>query len=159
MTKHYDFNYTFSDTDGINFGGPALNLHNFDLAIYYGDYTEDQYIDCKCSRWDVQDYTMIVETWVKKSDLIRIRNNIVPGAVGELYEILGEPHFFDKTWSNENTLYISGVRNPLKMKTSNLANMRSPKYMYVKNYTEHPITNTDWIEIKLEGYVSSNQLL
>ena len=150
--NHYHFNYFFSDTEGITFREDFF--YRYDLLIYYGNRDTEEYLDCKCSRWDVSDYDIIVETWLKKDDAQTLRENIVPGATGELFKVLGRPTFYDKTWQSKNTLYIKPNPSPDFMPHSRLYNMREEVYLYVQNYTEHPITNTDWIEIKIEGKIS-----
>lgn len=156
MTKsHYCFPYFFDDDYGFCFGpcgwsvAPAWNLP-YDLMIYYGDMGDDDFIGGWCSRWDAQNYDIICETWLKKPTLQSLVSNIRPGAVGILYEILGKPHHYDTSWTAANTIKIKP--HP----SSNLSNMRSEKIAYVKNLTTHPVTNTDWVEIKLECNISGN---
>lgn len=122
-----------------------------DLRIYYGDMGTNDFICCNCSRWDVQDYSVVIETWIKKSDLQNLVSNITPGAVGELYRILGKPRYYDKTWSGDNTIKLS----PNSDHISNLKNMRSETLIFPKNISYHPIPGpSEWIEIKIEGYLS-----
>ena len=103
---HFQFNYKFSDTEGISFGDlPYIDIHG-DLLIYYDSLSGDDFVDCWCSRWDVNNYTIIVETILKEEDAYNIIDNTVPGAVGELYEILGRKHYYDMTWNKENTLRL-----------------------------------------------------
>lgn len=105
-------------------------------------------IECRASRWDTQNYSTTIETWIDKSDLQSLISDVVPGAVGELYQILGTPFYYDKSWAGENTIQFKPIVG------SRLASMRSNKTMFVKNLTTHPINSTDWIEIKLECYIS-----
>jgi len=156
MPQHTYFNYLFSDDNGIYLGDQHWK-YNYDMAIYYG--SGGSYIDCRCSRWDVQDYTIIVESWLKKDEIQELRNNITPGAVGELYQVLGKPHYYDKTWQGQNTIKILPTPSSVCMPGSTLKSMRNSTVCYVKNYTEHPVSNTDWIEIKIEAMVSANQSL
>ena len=182
--SHYKFPYAFSDNDeaapdgggkqGINFGNIWKYGANGDLLIYYN--TTDlsgenpNYIECWCSRWDVQDYSVIIETWIKKESVEILRNSIKPGAVGELYNILGVPRYYDKTWTKANTLVFYPLQYTKKVKyedwsegdeftKSNLKFMRDKRIVYIKNLSEHPIKgNSGLIEIKLEGYISGNSL-
>jgi len=152
MPTHFSFPYFFSDDEGITFGWPFH--YNYDLLIYYDTGPED-YIDCRCSRWDTDNYTVIVESWLTKDQLTELRSHIVPGAAGELYRILGKPFYYDKTWQRQNTLVISSNAEPEEMVHSNLANMRDPVTVYVKNYIEHPIEGSSgWTEIRIEGLIS-----
>lgn len=70
-----------------------------DLRIYYDSLTGSDVINCWCSRWDVDNYSIVAETWLKKNDLQTLRNNIRPGATKELYRILGRPRFTDTSWT------------------------------------------------------------
>jgi len=125
-----------------------------DLYIYYDSFTGNDYIDCYCSRWDTNNYEIVIETWIKKTDLQTLRDNITPNAVGELYNILGRPKYYDKTWSSENTLKLKPNSNS---STSNLNNMRREKLIYVKNITDSPIKGANgWFNVKIEGYVSGS---
>ena len=168
-TKHYDFNYTFSDTEGISFISYYYN-YDGDILIYYDNFNTDTtslYVDGWCSRWDVQDYSVVLETWLSKSEAQTLRENITPGAVDELYTILGRPTYYDKTWTSNNTLRIVPNIYTRREKdsnttegdnTSNLINMRNEVFIYVKNYTEHTV-ESDIIEVKIEGYISGAQRL
>ena len=157
MPSHHHFDYFFSDTEGITLGSPITYFYDYDLAIYYGSDLNTNFIDCRCSRWDVQNYSIIVETWIKKSSIQNLRNNIVPGAVGELYTILGKPLYYDQTWEGNNTIRLYPTPSSNYMDNSTLKEMRRDTIVYVKNYTEHPIPNTDWVEIKIEALISGSQ--
>lgn len=167
--SHYKFPYYFDDTNGINFRQELT--YNGDLLIYYGsrDLDSDQYIDCWCSRWDVQSYSVIVETWLKKEDVQTLRNNTRPGAVGELYKILGKPTHYDKSWTGANTIRLVPNRYSRRIVEEgdwekatiggNLSYMRKDTTMYVKNLTTHPIAGSHgWIEVKIEGMVSGSTI-
>jgi len=113
-------------------------------------------IDCNCSRWDSDSYQVIMEAWLKKSDLKNLRDNITPGAVDELYTVLGKPFYYDKTWTAENTIRLI----PDSDNFSNLYNMKTDKIIYVKNITSTPIRGDSlWLNCKIEGYLSGNQIL
>jgi len=164
--QHYHFNYTFSDDEGINFG--HIFRYNKDLLIYYNpcNLEDSHYIDCWCSRWDVDNYNVIVETWITKDDYKNLMGNIAPGAVDELYEILGKKHYFDTTWNAGNTLVLYPNKYSQKHRTEkregkipgNLTRMRRQTVIYPKNITTNTI-NEDWIGIKIEGNISSNSEL
>jgi len=153
-TASVGFPFYFDDTEGITWG--TLYIHPtwflpYDLMIYYGLMGSSDFVGGWCSRWDVQNYSLTCETWLNKADTQSLMENIIPGATGELYQILGKPNYYDKTWTASNTIKVKS--HP----SSNLKNMRSEKIVYVKNVTTHPITSTDWIEIKLECNISGNQ--
>ena len=112
-------------------------------------------ISCKCSRWDSQEYSLILETWLKKTDLQTLQNNTKPGAVGELYKILDRPVYYDKTWEGLNTL----IFEPNISSSSNLKNMRDRTVIYPKNITSTPIPgDSGWLEVKIESYISGERL-
>jgi len=155
--SHRSFPYYFDDDEGITFGDlPVASRFYYDLAIFYGnlDINSGNFVEGGCSRWDVDNYSVTVSSWIKKEEVDNLRLNILPGAVGELYKILGRPKYYDKSWQGYNTVRLYPTLSSQIMNGSNLKNMRSDTIIYVKNYTEHTIDNSDWIEIKLEGYVS-----
>ena len=159
--SHFTFPYYFDSDKGICFQG--IDYFFGDLLIYYDG---SNFIDCWCSRWDVQNYNIIIETWLRKSDANTLQDNIVPGAVGELYTILGRPTYYDKTWSAGNTITFKPNKYTKKVGSnlsgdnqSTLDKMRNETVVYVKNITTHPLGNCDWIETKLECSISGNQSL
>jgi hypothetical protein len=151
MTPHFGFNFV----DLIVIIPPEFEF-KYDLAIFYGD-LQNTYIDCRCSQWDTSDYSITIGTWVKKEDLLNLRNNIRPGAVKEFKRVIFAPKYYDSTWKGYNTIRLYPTPSSKEMNDSNLRNMRGETIMYVKNITEHPI-NKDWIEIKLEGNISGSSL-
>lgn len=130
--------------------------YNYDLAIYYDTLEGDNFIDCRCSRWDVDNYSFIVETWIKKNHMQDIISNIRPGAAGEFYKIVDRPIYADQTWTSDNTLRFLPTPSSTLMNDSKLKNLRQETLGFIKNVTTHPISNTDWIEIKFECYRSGS---
>jgi hypothetical protein len=121
-----------------------------DLYIYFSG---NHYISGMCSRWDANDYSITIETWLKKGPFNDLNDNIRPGAVKELYKILGKPKFVDTSWTGENTLRLSPVAG------TKLYKMRRQTLIYPKNITSTPIKGpSGWLQIKIEGYTSSNSL-
>jgi len=124
-----------------------------DLRIYYDTLASPNVISSNCSRWDTQGYTTIIETWLTKDQLQTLRDNIVPGAASELYEILGQKMYYDKTWQGNNTIKISPYND------SNLYNMHGEKTIYVKNISDNCVgAETGYINVKIEGFVSGSRL-
>jgi hypothetical protein len=123
----------------------------FDLFLSGSTYS----IPCNCSRFNTDNYSIIIETWLKKADLSTLRNNIRPGATGEMYNILGRPHFYDKSFTGANTLKL--VPNPAS--NSTLHKMRRTKIVYPKTITtgceEGP---SGWLFVKIESNVSGSVL-
>ena len=109
----------------------------------------NDFIDCWCSRYDVSNYDIIIETWLKESDLQTLRNNTRLGAVGTLYKIMGRPHMYDKSWTASNTIKFEPVAG------TQLSNMRSTRVAFPKNITTSPIEGSNgWIAVKIEASVS-----
>jgi len=134
--------------------------YDYDLAIYYGSLSGNNFVDCRCSRWDIQNYSVVVETWLKEDQLALIRENTRPGAVGELYTILGRPRYYDKTWDGSNTLRLLPTPSSNYMNDSTLNKMRKETLIYPKNITTHPIQGSNgWIGIKIEGMISGTSSL
>jgi len=163
QASHRTFPYYFDDDFGFCFGPCALPpsppfKYDNDLAIYYGNMGTSDFLDVKCSRWDVQDYSVIIETWMKKSDVDTLMDNIIPGAVGELFKILGRRHMYDTTWSAENTIKFLPTPSSNDMGASTLRNMRKETIAFVKNVVLHPIPNSaeGWIGCKIEAMVSGS---
>ena len=154
---HFSFPYYFEGSEeGITFSD-ALEYKK-DLLIYYNSLGGSDYIDCWCTGWSVNNYTFTLRTCMDKTDYDRLRGNIVPGAVGEMYRILGKPLYYDKTWNGENTIMIKPNDESLWGRMSNLHKMRNDVVLYVKLINEHPITDT-LTELKIEGMVSGNSRL
>jgi hypothetical protein len=111
---------------------------------------------CNCSRWDVDNYSIIIETWLNKSDLQTLNDSILPGAIGEFTPILGKHHYYDQTWEGKNTLIL--ISNASS--NSTLGKMRSKTIFYPKNITTSPIRGDNrFINVKIEGYISANTSL
>lgn len=166
--SHTQFPYFFTDNDnsitggyhGIYFGGlPPPFRYLYDLAIYYDDLDTDEFLDCRCSRWDVDNYSVVVETWLKKTDVQALRNYTTPGAVGELFKIIDRPVYYDKTWEGLNTLRLFPTPSSQHMSHSNLLNMRNNTLIYVKNVTTSPVPNSDWSYVKIEGFQSGSGVI
>jgi len=106
-------------------------------------------VDCFCSRWDVQNYNVILETWMKKSDLQSLRTSITPQAVGELYTILGRPRYYDSTWQGNNTITV------IPTSDTQMAKMRRQKTLFVKNISDSPIGGpSGYLNVKIECMIS-----
>lgn len=149
-------NYTLDITDFIHQQDLHLDpaISTGDIIIYYDTLWYPNRFGCWCSRWDVQNYNVIIETWLKKSDLQSLRDNITPQAVGELYKILGRPLYYDKTWSAGNTLMVV----PNLDNYSTIKNMRDGETLiYVKNISDSPIPGASgWLNVKIEGQISGS---
>ena len=160
----FDFPYD-SFTLDLSSGFKNINLTtswdgiNNDFRIYYDSLTGSDFIDCNCSRWDSDNYSITVETWLTKSQLKILRNNIVPGAAGELYQILSRPTFYDQTWEGNNTIRIvpNHRYNSNWEEITTIPYMRNEKLIYVKDISDSPIEGTSgYLSVKIEGYTSGS---
>jgi len=106
----------------------------------------DRDIRCWNSRWDESNYSITFESFIDACDRNYLMNNIVPQAVRELYNILGEPHFVDTTWASSNTLRIAPIGN------YGLSGIRNSKTIGVRNASSTFI-NPETYGIKIEGMV------
>ena len=159
--SNHSFPYFFDDTYGFTFGELEITYpkYNYDLAIYYNTLEGNDFIDCRCSRWDSSDFSTTIETWLKKSDINTLLTYIRPGAVGEFYKIIDRPIYYDKTWEGLNTIRLLPTPSSINMNESTLKNMREETIIYPKNITLHPIPGSNgWIEVKIEGYISGSNL-
>lgn len=109
------------------------------LRIYYSG---SAYFNCPCSRWDVENYSIIVEIILDKDKRDKLYNNIRPGAVKELFRILGRPVYYDTSFGKNliKLAPISGTRLYL---------MHSPQDVYVRSYSETILNSNDYA-VKLE---------
>ena len=116
-------------------------------------------ISCWCSRWDQQNKSIIVETYLTKSQLSTLQSNTRPGAVKSLYELLGDEHFYDNSFQGYNTLLLKPTPSSCNMNNSTLRDMRSQKCVFVKNISTHPLEGScGLIECKIESMVSGSGL-
>jgi len=164
---HRKFNYFFDDDYGFCFGPcgwtptptpSVLWKYDWDMAIYYGDMGDNDFLDCRCSRWDTSNLNIILETWLTKGQLQTLRNNITPGAVGSFKMVIDNPRNYDATWQGNNTIKVIATPSSNNMNNSNLKYMRNNFTGFVKNISEHNIEGSNgMIETKLEIVYSSNQ--
>jgi len=90
-----------------------------------------EYIDVPCSRWDEDNYTMKFEFFCEgSSQRNTIFDNCVPGAVRELYNILGTPKYIDTTYESRNTFVI----NPLD--GYGLSSLREGRTVAIKSISD-----------------------
>lgn len=127
-----------------------------DLKIYYSSQSGGEYTYYGwATRWDASNYSITVETYLPAIESKELVAALKPGAVGELYQILGRPYYYDKTWNGSNTLVIT----PIDHKGSTMPNMRSEKTVYVQNIVTHPVSRdqeNEWISVSIEGFVSGS---
>lgn len=114
-------------------------------------YDGSNYVDCFCTRWDVSDYEVTIETFLKKDDLYNIKNNVYPGATEELFKILGKPTYYDTTYNGDNTLEFEPLEE--------MDDLREKKLVYIKSISDSPAAaRSGYLNLKLTGYISGSRL-
>jgi len=182
--SHFHFPYFFTtDTAGTPIEGfkftdaqyipsDVFLYLNGDLILHWTGFNPDDsatFIDCWCSDWKISNYEFSIETWLTKEDSDKLKAHIVPGAVRELYSILGNPQYIDTTYDASNTITI--VPNIYTYKKSGssynysgnnrsiLNQMISTTTIFPKTLSEGIINgDSSWINIKIEGFISGSTL-
>ena len=116
--------------------GPALR-------IFMHSSTSSTYIDCWCTRWDEENYNVTIETFLGSANRNLLCQNITPGIIRELTNILGLPWVLDGTFRRQNTLYLQPVSS------YGLSSVRRGREVVVKNYSDTVIT-PNYFSCKLE---------
>jgi len=104
----------------------------------------NNYIDCWCTRWDEGNWDVTFETFLGSGARDFLFSNVTPGAVRELYNILGTPRFIDTTYKSGNSIRIFPIAG------TGLYNLREERIIAVKNISDSFIT-PDRFHIKVEG--------
>ena len=134
----FDSTITFGTSEG----------HRWDegdsLRIYYScNQYPANYVDCWASRWDESNYDVIIEAWMGSGARNALFHNLKPGAVRELYKVLGKPTFIDSTYSSGNTLILQPLAS------YGLSSLREKRTVAVKNISDTFVTR-DKFNVKLE---------
>ena len=94
-----------------------------------------------CTRWDEGNWSIILEVIADKDARDTIIQHITPGAVSELYNILGQPKYIDTTYSSGNTFWLYPRRG--------LGRLRAPVKVACKSYSDTLLRN-GMFHIKME---------
>ena len=122
--------------DSVNSHNPILNGNT---TLTTGDS-----IDCWASRFDIDNYNITIETILSPGDRNDLFKNITPGAVRELYNILGTPYFIDSTYSSGNTINVDPI--------GNLADIVNSYKIAIKSISDTPIgAGNKLFSVKIEG--------
>lgn len=100
--------------------------------------------NCWCTRWDESDWDVTVETFLTSGQRNDLFSHVTPGAVTELYSILGLPHFIDSTYSSGNTLMIEPIDG------YGISSLRNSRVIAVKNISDSFLT-PNLFTCKIEG--------
>ena len=102
------------------------------------------YIRSWCIRWDESNFGITIETFLSATCRDLLFSNVVPGAVRELYNILGRPQYIDTTYNSGNTLKI--------IPSGHLANLHDVRIIAVKSISDRPVKGpSKYLNIKIEG--------
>jgi len=116
------------------------------LRIYYScNSYPNNYIECFCNRWDEDNWSVIIETFMRSGARNELFTYVTPGAVKELYSILGDPYFIDTTYASANTLIFEPQHG------FGISSLREKRMIGVKNISDSFI-NPNYFNIKIEGY-------
>ena len=116
--------------------------------IYYSTNNfPTHYIDAPISRWDCDNESIIVETFLSSSNRDTLFAHVTPQAVRELYDILGEKKFIDTTYSSGNSLVVEPQGE------YGISSLREKTDIAVKNITDWFIPHTKYFGVKIEGVV------
>jgi len=134
-------NFKFDDNEGDTLTNYANKSNDGDIAnaTWIG-----RQIQCWNTRWDEGNWDVTVETFLNPCDRNFIAQHITPGAVKEMYNILGTPANWDITYSSGNTLTFIPIGG------TGLSGLREQRTIGIKNFTDTFITK-DYLGIKLEG--------
>jgi len=109
-----------------------------------GTWTENNNITCWGTRWDEGNWDVAIETFVTAQDRDMIAGNVTPGAVRELYNVLGTPNYIDTTYASSNTIKF------IPRDGYGISGLREDRLIGVKSYTDTFI-NPEYFHIKIEG--------
>jgi len=141
QTANRVINYKFLEREGTTLEDSS-NYSN-DGTIVGADWS-DRDIRCWNTRFDEGNWDCTIETFLDPCDRNFIARNITPGAVKEMYNILGTPTYWDITYNSGNTLTF------LPIGGTGLSGLRETRRIGIKNFSDTFITK-DYLGIKIEG--------
>jgi hypothetical protein len=113
--------------------------------IYYsGNDYPNHSIDVPISRWDTDNDSLIIESFLSSSNRDTLFAHITPGAYRELYNILGTPKMIDTTYDSGNTLILEPQDG------YGISGLREKRTVAVKNIMDWHIPHTNRFGLKLE---------
>jgi len=114
--------------------------------LYYsGNQYPTYYIDVPIKRWDEGNWDVTVEMFLESSNRDTLFTYVTPGAVRELYNILGTPNYIDTTYNSGNTLILEPIYG------YGLSGLREKRTIGVKNISDTFI-NKNHFNVKIEGF-------
>ena len=139
-TSHLVAHYKFLDREGTTLEDSVNNLNG---TITGADWYERK-LQCWNTRWDEGNWNVTLETFLDARDRNYIFRNVTPGAIRELYNILGTPKYIDTTYTSSNTLIFEPISN------YGLSSLRQRRTIGVKSISDTFIIH-DKFGIKVEG--------
>ena len=98
-----------------------------------------------CTRWDEGNWDVTIEVMAHKQDRDMIAGAVTPGAVAELYNILGTPYYRDITYNSGNTVVVTPIHG------FGISSLRQQRKIGIKRYSDTHL-GKELFSIKLEGY-------
>lgn len=114
--------------------------------IYYSGATyPSNYVDVPISRWDEGNWNVVIEFFLGSGNRNTLFKHAIPGAVAEMYTILGEPTYYDTTFSSSNTWIIEPISG------YGLSSLRQTRTIAIKSLSDS-FLNHELFTCKVEGY-------
>lgn len=113
------------------------------LRIYLPSAQASDYIECWATRFDEENYNIVIETFLGSANRNLLFSHIVPGAYRELFNVLGKPKVIDSTYQKQNTLWIECVSG------YGLSGVRKSRECVCRSASDSFIT-PDYFNVKLE---------
>jgi len=154
--SYHGHNNTSSFTLDLGSGFKNINITVADISsdghsiiIYPSSMSNPTYIECQCTRWDESNYDLTIETFLSSGNRNTLYDNVVPGAVRELYKVLGKPTFKDSTYASANSLVI------VPQSGYGVSSLREKRVMGIKSISD-TFANKDYFNCKIEGKILSD---
>lgn len=140
--------HSISSSSFLTYGSEeyfVANACNKPLRIYYScNAYPMRYVDCFCTRWDEGNWDVTIETFLESANRDALFANVTPGAVRELYNVLGTPKYIDTTYESGNTLIYEPTHG------FGLSSLRQKRTIAVKNISDSFI-HRNYFNVKIEG--------
>ena len=114
--------------------------------VYYSGSNLTKYFDCAITRWDESNDSLVIETILTSGNRNTLFSHTIPGAVSELYSILGKKKFIDTSYSSSNTIIVSPTSG------YGLSSLRQQRIIGVKNIQDTFLV-LDKFSVKVEGII------
>jgi len=144
--------FTFDIVDpgkSLNFNLKSSYRYSGNALIYYScNQYPNYHLECNIGRWDENNYDITIETYMVSGVRDTLYRNLRPGAVRELYKVLGKPTFIDSTYCSANSIIISPKGG------YNISSIRERRIVAVKSISDTFLTK-NFFAVKIEGKILS----